>query len=86
MGDDYTIEDLYLALRESVKLQSHYASLLNTYDGGHRVGFSSPEAWINRLKEIGTLKQDSKKRDDDGVSQHSPNPSPNSEELKGNHD
>jgi len=48
-------EDLYVALRESVKLQSHYAGLLNGYDGGKRRPFSTPEAWIARLRETGDL-------------------------------
>jgi hypothetical protein len=43
------------ALRESVKLQSHYADLLNMYDEGRRRTFVSAEEWIERLVEIGTL-------------------------------
>lgn len=38
------------ALAESVKLQSHYASLLNQYDGGRRLQFSNGDAWIERLR------------------------------------
>lgn len=34
------------ALEESVKLQSHYAELLNMHDGGERRGFRSAKAWI----------------------------------------
>lgn len=41
------------ALDESMKLQSHYAELLNDYDGGKRVGFQSGEAWMDRLDECG---------------------------------
>ena len=48
------IVELQRALEESVKLQSHYASLLNQYDGGLRLGFGSADAWIARLR---TLKQ-----------------------------
>jgi len=40
------------ALAESVKLQSHYASLLNMHDGGTRYTFDSPEAWVKRLEEV----------------------------------
>ena len=47
--------ELLIALRESLRLQSHYASLLNAYDGGKRRGFDSPEAWITRLKETGDI-------------------------------
>jgi len=51
-----TINRLTIALRESVKLQSHYAELLNMHDGGCRIGFKDPDAWIARLKETGLLK------------------------------
>jgi transcriptional regulator with XRE-family HTH domain len=37
------------ALEQSVTLQSHYAELLNTYDGGKRLTFASIEAWLDRL-------------------------------------
>jgi len=45
-------EELEVALDESLKLQSHYAKLLNMHDGGKRIGFKTTEEWINRLKEI----------------------------------
>jgi hypothetical protein len=48
-------EELYVALRESVNLQSHYAELLNQYDCGQRRPFATPEAWIARLRETGDL-------------------------------
>jgi len=38
-------------LEESVKLQNHYALLLNERDGGERIIFSNAEAWLIRLKE-----------------------------------
>lgn len=47
--------ELRAALAESLKLQSHYATLLNGWDGGERRGFPDVEAWIARLREIGTL-------------------------------
>jgi hypothetical protein len=50
-----TIERLQTALDESVKLQSHYATLLNGYDGGERRGFGDGEAWIARLRETGKI-------------------------------
>jgi len=40
---------LRAALEESVKLQSHYASLLNQYDGGRRMTFANADAWCMRL-------------------------------------
>lgn len=48
-------EDLYAALRESVQLQSHYARLLNQYDGGNRHPFATTEEWIARLRKTGGL-------------------------------
>jgi len=48
--------DLSLGLRESLKLQSHYAESLNHMDGGQRRTFSSPSAWLNRLYDVGRLK------------------------------
>lgn len=49
------MDELMMALKESVKLQSHYATLLNMYDAGERITFDSPEEWINRLREVGML-------------------------------
>lgn len=43
------------ALEESIKLQSHYASLLNQYDGGARLTFRSAQEWMNRLQKLGIL-------------------------------
>lgn len=53
-GDD--LEALQIALAESVKLQSHYATLLNMHDGGERRPFATVEAWIERLRETGKIK------------------------------
>ncbi len=47
--------ELMLALIESVKLQSHYAMLLNMHDGGERKQFSCPAEWIERLKVCGQI-------------------------------
>lgn len=48
-------DELRVALEESVKLQAHYANLLNQYDGGERRGFKDADAWVSRLKELGKL-------------------------------
>jgi hypothetical protein len=45
-------ERLRVALEESVKLQSHYASLLNQYDGGQRMTFASADEWLARVAEV----------------------------------
>lgn len=49
------IRELTIALRESVRLQSHYATLLNQWDGGQRMPFKDSDAWIARLKETKTI-------------------------------
>jgi hypothetical protein len=49
------IGELRIALEESVKLQSHYADLLNMHDGGERIVFKSAEEWIERLREVGKI-------------------------------
>jgi len=45
-------EELEYALEESVKLQSHYAELLNMYDGGKRLVFKDVNEWIVRLRQL----------------------------------
>lgn len=42
--------ELNEALRQSVALQRHYASLLNHWDGGERILFDSAEQWLERLR------------------------------------
>ena len=54
-GPKLTVEELEVALAASVDLQAHYAKLLNQYDGGQRIAFSSVEAWVARLRETGKL-------------------------------
>lgn len=49
---------LVKALEESVKLQSHYAVLLNMYDGGERHEFASAAEWIDRLRDCGKFNDD----------------------------
>jgi hypothetical protein len=47
------VRELEDGLEESVKLQSHYAGLLNAYDGGQRIQFSTGAAqWLERLRSI----------------------------------
>lgn len=62
---DYQILILRSALSESVKLQSHYAELLNMHDGGRRLRFASADEWIARLANVG----DAPARSQPGVSQ-----------------
>jgi hypothetical protein len=49
------IQSLEIALKESIKLQSHYAKLLNMYDEGCRTVFENESQWIARLIEIEKL-------------------------------
>jgi hypothetical protein len=44
--------ELLEALEKSVKLQSHYARLLNMNDGGKRMTFDSAASWMERLKSL----------------------------------
>lgn len=46
---------LRIGLEESVRLQSHYADLLNMHDGGERRPFKNADEWIARLRETGKL-------------------------------
>ena len=46
------IERLREALEHSVRVQSHYAWLLNMCDGGQRMRFDDADTWLNRLKEL----------------------------------
>lgn len=48
-------QSLSIALEESVKLQSHYASILNQYDGGQRLQFDCAERWLRRLALLGII-------------------------------
>lgn len=57
LGCPDCLMELRIALRESVKLQSHYAKLLNQWDGGHRIIFKNSDAWISRLRETETIPQ-----------------------------
>lgn len=45
-------ELLRFALAESVKLQAHYAELLNMHDGGARLIFPTVESWLERLSRL----------------------------------
>lgn len=53
-----THAQLLHALEELVKLSSHYAQLLNQYDGGERFSFANAQAWLDRLDELGELPRD----------------------------
>lgn len=55
LDSSISAHELMLALIESVSLQSHYAMLLNGYDGGQRLQFSCVASWIERLKKVGTI-------------------------------
>ena len=50
VGPRRLVEFLEFALKASVSLQSHYAGLLNQYDGGERIEFHDAADWIGRLR------------------------------------
>lgn len=56
------LSQLRAALDESVKLQSHYAGLLNAHDGGKRMEFADREAWMERLAELARLPKETEKQ------------------------
>jgi hypothetical protein len=43
------------ALEESLKLQTHYASILNMHDGGNRMQFATVKSWIDRLASLAPM-------------------------------
>lgn len=45
-------QKLMAVLEASVQFQSHYAQLLNMYDGGERMAFASAEDWLARLDAL----------------------------------
>lgn len=49
------VQILMIALAESVRLQSHYASLLNMHDGGRRLEFPHATDWVMRLSVTGEI-------------------------------
>ncbi len=50
-----TVYEYRRALNELLQLSNHYAKLLNDWDGGERQTFENGDAWIERLREVGTF-------------------------------
>lgn len=48
----FSYDEVWEALEQSVKLQSHYATLLNMHDGGKRTPFKDANEWLHRLREV----------------------------------
>jgi hypothetical protein len=44
--------ELRRALKRSLRLQAHYAMLLNMHDGGQRMIFTEIDQWLARLREV----------------------------------
>lgn len=44
--------ELWAALEESIKFQSHYAELLNMSNIGYRLIFANAQEWIDRLRSL----------------------------------
>ena len=51
-GNFKRIDHLEEALKESIKIQSHYAKLLNMHDGGERIEFQTVDEWVDRLQSL----------------------------------
>lgn len=45
------------ALKISIRLQSHYAKLLNMYDGGERMEFRDISQWLDRIECLESLRE-----------------------------
>lgn len=56
----YDFLEIWVALEELVKLQSHYARILNQYDGGNRLEFQSANEWMDRQKRMNRRHDDNK--------------------------
>jgi hypothetical protein len=50
--DKPRLPETLAGLEELVKLQAHYARLLNQYDMGNRTSFTSAGEWLARLREL----------------------------------
>lgn len=57
-GPDEQGPTIMVALNESLKLQRHYAGLLNMHDGGERIEFNSADEWIERLRSMGIIQEE----------------------------
>ncbi len=55
--DAVGLGELCDALAESVKLQSHYAELLNMHDGGQQITFRDEREWMARIRQVREHKQ-----------------------------
>ena len=45
-------DEIYYALVESLRLQAHYAELLNMHDGGERMIFKDVKEWLLRIRKM----------------------------------
>ena len=53
-------------LDESVKLQSHYAMLLNGLDAGERMQFAGAQEWLDRLTALATYRHSDEPAKEEG--------------------
>lgn len=51
-SNDHKKSDIYNALKEALRLMSHYAKLLNMHDGGKRKVPITADKWIERINEL----------------------------------
>jgi hypothetical protein len=45
----FSDHEIWKGLQESVKLQAHYAELLNMHDGGKRIIFKTAREWLYKV-------------------------------------
>lgn len=49
--------ELRYALEEALRLQAHYAKLLNMHDDGERIAFEDADEWLYRLRFLREIRQ-----------------------------
>jgi hypothetical protein len=54
---NFEYDEVYQALEESIKLQAHYARILNMYDGGKRIEFRNASDWLHRIRKLDSQKE-----------------------------
>jgi hypothetical protein len=53
---NYGYDEIWYALEEAIKLQAHYAELINMHDGGQRIPFKSAKEFLDRLRKLSNKK------------------------------
>jgi hypothetical protein len=57
MMANYGYDEVWYALEEAIKLQAHYAELINMHDGGQRIAFKTAKEFLDRLRKLDNTKK-----------------------------